>query len=63
MILIVLNAPVLLTRIAVQVTASKVSAAMVAATHQKQVLPVIDSKLMIFILRLLNPISLLTGVF
>ena len=42
-------------RITVQVTASRVNAAMVAATHQTQVLPAIDFKLMIFPLRMLNP--------
>jgi len=48
MILIIPNTLVLLARIIVQVTASKVSAAMVIATHQQQVFSVAVFKLMTF---------------
>ena len=52
MILIIPNTLVLLARIIVQVSASKVSATMTATTHQQQVfsqvLPVIDFSLMPF---------------
>jgi len=48
MILIMPNTLVLLARIIVHVTASKVSAAMVIATHQQQVFSVADFKLMTF---------------
>ena len=50
MILIMPDTLVLLARIIVQVSASKVSATMIATTHQQQVfshvLPVVDFKLM-----------------
>jgi hypothetical protein len=52
MILIMSNTLVLLARITVQVSTSKVSATMTAKTHQQQVfsqaLPVLDFKLMPF---------------
>ena len=48
MILIMPSTLVLLARIIVHVTASKVSAAMVIATHQQQVFSVADFKLMTF---------------
>jgi len=52
MILIMPNTLVLLARITVQVSASKVSATMTATTHQQQVFsqvsPVLDFKLMSF---------------
>ena len=52
MILIIPDTLVLLARIIVQVSASKVSATMTAMTHQQQVfsqvLPVLDFKLMHF---------------
>ena len=52
MILIMPNTLVLLARITVQVSASKVSATMTATTHQQQVFsqvsPVLDFKLMPF---------------
>ena len=52
MILIMPNTLVLLARISVQVSASKVSATIIVTTHQQQafsqVLPVLDFKLMLF---------------
>jgi hypothetical protein len=48
MTLIAPSVPEWLKRIAIQVTASKVSAAMVIATHQTQVFSVVDIKLMSF---------------
>ena len=48
MILIMPNTLVLLARITVQVSASKVSAAMVIATHQQLVFSVVDFKLITF---------------
>ena len=54
MILIMPNTLVLLARITVHVSASKVSATMTVATHQQQVFsqvsPVLDFKLMPFLL-------------
>ena len=54
MILIMPNTLVLLARITVQVSTSKVTATMTATTHQQQVfsqvLPFLDSKLMLFTL-------------
>jgi hypothetical protein len=50
MILIVPNAPAELTRITVQATANKVSAAIAATTHQAQVFSAPDIKLMTFLL-------------
>ena len=58
---------VLLARIIVQVSASKVSATMTATTHQQQVfsqvLPIVDFKLMPYPLFARKPISLVTYIF
>ena len=66
MILIMPITLVLLARIIVQVSASKVSATMTATTHQQQVFsqawPVVDFKLMSFPL-CAKPINLLTFIF
>jgi len=67
MILIMPDTLVLLARIIVQVSASKVSATMIATTHQQQVfsqvLPVVDFKLMPSPPITRKPISLLIYTF